>query len=73
MNLKAAKENDPGLVRTYRMVFDTPSGEVVLQDLERLSRRAVVDSQDVNRDNAVYRCAQEDLIVYIRRKLDNQN
>lgn len=68
--LQEAVEHDPGFVHTYKDVFDTPQGEIVLLDLERLSRRAVVDSKDVNRDNAVYRCAQEDMLQYIRNKLD---
>jgi hypothetical protein len=58
-------------IRTaYRECFHHfAPGKVVLEDLEKLSRAAKIDRDDVNPHNAIYRVAQQDLVTYIRRMI----
>lgn len=63
------KKPTPEEVKSAWAVFHSlPIAQVILWDLDRHSRRAKVDSDNVNPNNAVYRCGQEDQIQYIKNK-----
>ena len=54
----------------YRDVFCTPPGAIVLADLERKARANKIDGDAPNPHAAIYRVAQQDLLIYINRMIE---
>ncbi len=54
------------LQQHYRQVFESPAGEAVIDDLERVTNQTRVSSDSPNPYSAVYIIAQQQLIRRIR-------
>ena len=50
----------------YKRVFETPSGKVVLADLERITNTTRVTADSPNPYSAIYIVAQQQLIKRVR-------
>lgn len=69
--LKDYQEQDPGLVQTFKEIFLSPQGQIILMALEKESRTLPVSpDKQVNPNNAIYRAAQMDLIQFIKNKIE---
>ena len=55
-----------GIQEHYKRVFETPSGKVVLADLERITNTTRVTADSPNPYSAIYIVAQQQLIKRVR-------
>lgn len=58
--------NQKELQQHYKRVFDTPSGEQVLSDLERVTNTTRLTADSPNPYSAIYIVAQQQLLKRIR-------
>jgi len=61
-----ANKTTAQLQQHYRQVFESPAGEAVIDDLERVTNQTRVSSDSPNPYSAVYIIAQQQLIRRIR-------
>lgn len=55
----------------YRALFNTPNGEAVLADLERIAQMTRLDSDNPNANSAIWKCAQLALLQRIYNQMEN--
>jgi len=53
------------LLSTYRMVFNSPEGQVILEDLRRLSAIDEQAGSELTHSECTYRNAMQDMYRYI--------
>jgi hypothetical protein len=56
----------------YKELFNTPNGQAVLEDLERIVNITKLDAENPNPNSAVYKCAQLALLSRIYNQIDRQ-
>lgn len=54
----------------YKLVFDSPEGDAVLADLERIVNMTKVNGEDPNSNAAIWKCAQMALLQRIHNQLN---
>ncbi|MEG3619609.1 hypothetical protein V5T82_14170 [Magnetovibrio sp. PR-2] len=67
--MKDQKDYDK-LIAAIGECFDHEYGDTVLEYLEYITKRNGIDANDPNPHQAVYRCAQEALLLTIKNKLE---
>lgn len=53
----------------YRELFNTPNGQAVLADLERITHMTRLDADNPNPQSAVWKCAQLSLLQRIYNQM----
>jgi len=56
-------------ITAYFNVFNTPDGEIVLNDLWEIVGRTGLDAKDPNPNSAIYRLAQQAVLETIENKI----
>lgn len=57
--------------RAIKLLFTSEQGKLALKALKAVANGAVVDRNNINPNNAVYRVAQLDLINFIERQVED--
>ena len=61
------------LQQFYRQIFESPAGQAVIEDLERVVNQTRVSSDSQNPYSAVYIIGQQQLIRRIRNMMKEQS
>jgi ferredoxin-NADP reductase len=61
------------LQQFYRQIFESPAGQAVIEDLERVVNQTRVSSDSPNPYSAVYIIGQQQLIRRIRNMMKEQS
>jgi hypothetical protein len=58
------------MTNAYQAVFNTPAGNAVLADLERIVNATKLDANNPNPNSAIWKCAQLNLVQRILNQLE---
>lgn len=56
----------------YRSVFQSPAGQRVLDDLDRVVNMTKIDANNPNANSAIWKCAQQALLQRIYNQIDQE-
>ena len=58
------------MTNPYKTVFNSPAGDAVLADLERIVNATKLDANNPNPNSAIWKCAQQNLVQRILNQLE---